>query len=81
MRWMVSPPATPGAPGGYRNFSERHALRDDDDALTSLRVLKLRDTGEWAVRWGHPVTNRHILPADTPLEEVKAVAIALWRME
>lgn len=60
--------------GGY---VERYVL---GTGPRQLRIVRHEEAGPWHIRW-EILKDRHTMPSDTPLEEVKAVAIALWRME
>lgn len=48
---------------------------------SGLRVLMLRSPKQWSIRWAGSTDDRHLMPPETPLEEVQAVAVALWRMQ
>lgn len=52
----------------------------DRPSGNDIRILRHGPNDPWIIRWGS-TNDRHTMPGDTPLEEVKAVAIALWRME
>jgi hypothetical protein len=54
---------------------------DKDVADLPLRILVLRGENKWAIRWGSNTIDRHRMPVDTPLEEVQAMAITLWKMK
>ena len=70
---------------GSRVYSQRYVyMGDPTNGLSGspgLRVLLLKGDNMWSVRWGGDIQDRHLMPPDTPLEKVQAVAIALWRME
>lgn len=69
-------------PKGIRpNYTDRHVFVNEDRKSSGLlRILKLREENMWAIRWGTSTENKHMMPPDTPIEEVQAMAIALWRM-
>jgi hypothetical protein len=64
-------------------YTERYRFVADGESgpRWGLRVLKLKKENVWVIRWGSNTENRHVMPPNTPLEVVQAVALALWRMK
>lgn len=61
------------------SWKERYVYRAVDKDV-SVRIMRRTPHDQWLVRWTYMPGDDVYLPADMPLEEAQAMAIALWRL-